>query len=102
MNAREKRMVEAMISLYCRDKHNSPKGELCSECLELKEYATDRLENCKFGEGKPTCQNCPIHCYKPDMRERIREVMRYSGRRMILSHPVGSIVHLYKQIFKKK
>ena len=32
---KEKKMVSEMIALYCRKKHHT-KGELCSECTELK------------------------------------------------------------------
>ena len=37
---------------------------------------------------------CPTHCYKPEMRERVRAVMRYSGPRMLREHPVLAIAHL--------
>ncbi len=40
------------------------------------------------------CSKCPIHCYKPKMREHIREVMRYSGPRMIFYHPIIAIKHM--------
>ena len=81
-----------MIELYCR-RHHSRK-ELCDECAELLQYARQRLEKCPFGEGKTTCAKCPAHCYKPDMRQKIRLVMRYSGPRMLLRHPVMAFRHL--------
>jgi hypothetical protein len=80
---REKKTVECMIGIYCRDHHHAegeyPAGvyKLCQKCRELLEYARYRLKNCPFQENKTTCGNCPIHCYKPKMREKIREVMRY-------------------------
>ena len=91
---REKKTVEAMIKLYCHDNHKSPKGSLCPECQELLAYSQKRAENCKWGENKPVCGSCPIHCYKKDMRERIRAVMRYSGPRMIYHHPIMAIQHI--------
>ena len=90
---RERRTIDAMVRLYCRD-HHGTRGEPCGECGELLEYALARLERCRFGDGKPTCANCPVHCYRPDMRERVREVMRYSGPRMLLRHPYLAIAHL--------
>ena len=45
-------------------------------------------------ENKTFCSNCKVHCYKPDMREQIRRVMRYSGPRMIKTHPILAIRHL--------
>ena len=97
---REQKTVERMIGVYCRDHHhtkgeNPARGyELCHECRDLVEYARVRLENCPFQENKTTCGNCPIHCYKPKMREKIREVMRYAGPRMIWNHPLLAIGHM--------
>ena len=53
-----------------------------------------RLENCPYGEKKTTCAHCVIHCYKSDMRERIREVMRFAGPRMMLRHPILAVAHM--------
>jgi hypothetical protein len=86
--------VSSMIVLYCSRKHLSEK--LCKECLELQEYAADRIGKCKFAERKPVCRNCTSHCYKPQMREKIRDVMRFAGPRMIYCHPVAAVKHLIK------
>jgi hypothetical protein len=90
---RERQTAEAMINIYCRHHHHT-KEELCGECKELLEYAKFRLENCPFQENKTTCGNCPIHCYKPNMRGKIRAVMRYAGPRMIWYHPLLAIGHM--------
>ncbi len=92
--AREKKVVELMIRLYCRKKEGNRK--LCPECAELLEYSRRRLEYCLFGSAKPSCKKCPIHCYKPAMRERIRTVMRFSGPRMMLYHPLIALRHLFE------
>lgn len=81
-----------MFALYCLGHHRRDK--LCAECVLLRGYALARLEKCKFGENKPTCANCPVHCYRPEMREKIKEVMRYSGPRMIYRHPVLALRHV--------
>ena len=91
---KEKRVVEVMIRLYCRKKEGN--SELCPECRELLDYALLRLSRCKFGEKKTSCKRCPIHCYKPDMRQRMREVMRYSGPRMLFYEPLEAIRHIFK------
>ena len=90
---RERATLEAMIALFCRDQH-APATSLCPDCAALQEYAFARLEYCAFGEEKPKCSECPIHCYKPSMREAIRKVMRYSGPRMIVKHPVMALRHV--------
>ncbi len=91
--ARERRTIEAMIRLYCRHEHGGEQG-LCDECAALRDFAFLRLTKCPYGEQKPACANCPIHCYKPDRREQIRQVMRFAGPRMLLTHPVLAIRHL--------
>ncbi len=89
----EQRVVEQMIRLYCRKKEGNE--NLCESCSELLQYATKRLERCRFSNNKTTCKKCPVHCYSPKMRERIREVMRWAGPRMIIYHPIAAIKHLF-------
>ncbi len=91
--ATEFKTVKAMVEVYCRANHGS-KGELCTECRDLLDYAEMRLDRCPYGEYKPTCNKCPIHCYKPEPKEQMRLIMRYSGPRMLLKHPVLAIRHL--------
>jgi hypothetical protein len=97
--ARERNTVGAMIRLYCRVHHHPATG-LCPECAALYTYAMMRLDRCPFGADKPACSDCPIHCYKPDMRGRIREVMRFAGPRMLLTHPLLAIAHLFDKVRK--
>jgi hypothetical protein len=88
----EKRVVERMIRLYCR--HKLGLNELDAEHEALLEYAHKRLTMCKFGESKPACKRCPIHCYRSDMRAKIREIMRWAGPRMIIYDPIAAIKHI--------
>lgn len=87
---RERQTVAAMIGIYCADHHGAV---LCRDCRELAAYASCRLDRCPFGADKPTCARCPIHCYKPEMRQRIRAVMRYAGPRMAYRHPWLALRH---------
>jgi len=90
---REAETIKAMVGIYCKD-HHTKKVENCEECLEIQKYALDRLFYCPFQEDKPSCKNCPIHCYKPTMKEDVKKVMRYAGPRMLMRHPVLTIYHL--------
>ncbi|MDD2327145.1 MAG: nitrous oxide-stimulated promoter family protein [bacterium] len=96
MNEAEKRVVGKMITIYCRGRHAST-GQICGECGALLRYAEQRLERCPFGEQKPTCESCPVHCYKSDMRQQIRAVMRMAGPRMLLLHPIDTLRHFYRE-----
>jgi predicted amidophosphoribosyltransferase len=91
---REKKTIQHMIMLYCRKLHHTSDG-ICTDCKELLEYAMRRLDRCPFQENKTTCTNCKVHCYKPSLREKIRQVMRYSGPRMTYHHPVLALLHCY-------
>jgi hypothetical protein len=90
--AREWKTMSAMVQIYCRD-HHHPADGLCAECRQFLDYAGVRLERCRFGQEKPTCANCPVHCYQRDRREQARVVMRYAGPRMVWKHPVMSLRH---------
>ncbi len=91
--AREKKTVEIMIEICCRDHHNGGRS-LCPECVELLDYSLLRLDRCPFGERKPPCAKCEIHCYKPAQRRGIVAVMRYSGPKMLTRYPILAIRHL--------
>jgi hypothetical protein len=84
--------MEAMMKLYCRDKHGTP-TVLCPECQGLLNYANVRLDRCRFGEEKPTCAKCPVHCYQRDRRDQIKVMMRHAGPRMLWEHPIMSLRH---------
>lgn len=88
---REKRVVSQMIRLYSQ--HKMGQKELSAEMLHLEQYAHKRLDCCKFGEAKKPCKNCPVHCYAPQMREQVREVMRWAGPRMMFYSPLAVIRH---------
>ena len=92
--ARELATIQAMVRMYCRGHAHDCGGSLCADCGGLMEYATRRLERCVFGDAKPTCANCVVHCYSAEMRERVRVVMRWAGPRMLLRHPILGITHL--------
>lgn len=89
----EKETVERMIRFYCNKNHKSSEGSLCEDCDSLLVYAHKRLDYCQFGEDKTTCRKCPVHCYNPEMRQRIKQVMRFSGPRLALRAPITWIRH---------
>ena len=92
--ARELKTITAMAKIYCHNRHNFPKGSLCRDCTEFLEYAEQRLSHCPFKGQKPTCGKCPIHCYKQSMQTAAKQIMRYSGPRMLWNHPLMAFFHL--------
>lgn len=90
---RESVIVQTMIKMYCRENHGNT-GSLCKECETLSVYAEKRLLACMYGEYKPVCKHCPVHCYSFAMREQMRQVMNWAGPRMIYRKPLFAIMHL--------
>lgn len=83
-----------MTRIYCGHHHGEAGRPLCPECSSFMQYVEKRLEKCPYGTAKPTCANCPIHCYKPEQRETARQIMRYAGPRMSWRHPIRALRHL--------
>lgn len=95
----EEKTLEKMIQIYCRNTHGSFLND-CAECRELMSYARERLARCPFGEKKPVCAKCPVHCYKPGMRGRIKAVMRHSGPKMIFKSPLLTLRYVFRKMLK--
>lgn len=89
---RELKTIEVMVRMYCRHHHGGT--PLCADCAALFDYAQRRLQRCVFGDAKPNCAKCVVHCYSADMREKIRIVMRWAGPRMLIRHPILGVLHL--------
>ena len=99
---KEQQVVDEMLRLYCRKNHGSTSAEMCPECRSLADYAQARSARCPFMAQKTFCANCKVHCYKPDMREKIRRVMRFSGPRMLFYHPLLVLWHLACSMKEKR
>ena len=118
--AEEAEMVSQMIALWCDGHHRGSVagGEgaaesvvvrlgrrdvtLCPDCAELRAYALARIERCPHMGTKSFCSVCPTHCYRPEMRERIREVMRWAGPRMLRYQPIPALRHAFITIQAKR
>jgi hypothetical protein len=92
----EKQTIKAMITIYCKNRHNNGNG-LCTDCSSLLEYANKRIDYCQFNPKKPACNSCTVHCYSEARREKVKEIMRYSGPKMPLRHPYLSLLHFFKR-----
>ncbi len=78
---RDLAVITRFIEVFCKEKHAAQRpadGGLCDDCRDLLDYAAERLARCPM-DPKPKCKDCPVHCYKPEYRRRIKEVMRFSG-----------------------
>ena len=87
---REKRTVAVMVKMYC-DHYHDKVGAICSDCDELTKFANERINRCIFQKDKPVCSGCQVHCYRTDMRDKIKTVMRFAGPKMMFRHPILGI-----------
>lgn len=93
------RILALFTAVWCRKHHSAPRAPLpttdpalapvglerypvCAECATFLAYACERRLRCPL-EEKPACKHCPVHCYKPVYRQRVREIMAFSGRHLI-------------------
>lgn len=99
---REKLVVSQMVAIYCAGHHPAASrtktahcgGAICPDCAELDRFAVARTQRCRKMETKTSCNKCEHHCYSPQMQQRIRDVMRYAGPRMLYHHPIAAIRHM--------
>ena len=96
---REHQSLVRMTAIYCKGQHNHSDG-LCDNCTDLMDYSADRLAKCPYGQAKPNCNKCPIYCYKKPSREFVRRIMRYSGPRMLIHHPIDALRHTLNKLRK--
>jgi len=95
---REHYTMQCMVEIYCHDHHGTGAAGPCEGCRTFLGYAEQRLEKCPYGENKPTCARCPIHCYKRAQREQAKAIMRYAGPRMTFRHPWLSLTHVLDKL----
>lgn len=93
---RDKKTIRFMIHLYCS--HKAMTGEEQARLQELARYACQRLDHCRYGDEKPACKDCPVHCYAPAKRELMRQVMRWAGPRMLFYAPRATMRHLFQSL----
>jgi hypothetical protein len=89
---REKKTIAIMINIYCRAVHH-PDQVPCPDCQSLLSYAEKRLLRCPFQQDKPACNKCPVHCYLPEKRREMQDIMRFAGPKMFWRHPVLAMFH---------
>ena len=101
------RLIGTFVEVYCSGKHSGadktalplPGGlgerHLCPECASFMQYAVTRRIKCPLEAEKPTCKHCRIHCYSRPNLEKVKEIMAYSGRKLILRGRLDYIWHYF-------
>ena len=105
------RLLARFIEVYCHDHHAADQRSvvalrshdvsalmgrelaLCPDCARLLNHALVKRSHCPM-DPKPQCKHCPNHCYHPSYRAKIREVMKHSGRKLVMRGRVDYLLHL--------
>ncbi len=96
---KDEKVLRKFIQVYCQNNHLKKgvpeyKDGYCKECYELLEYSLKRLYNCPL-DPKPQCKHCKVHCYKPKMRQKIKEIMKYSGIYFVKHGRIDWVLHYF-------
>ena len=115
---RDEKTLYAMARIFCSAHHKTTDGGaesrkngqarhqdsvyqgVCPECAATIAYSIERTARCPH-DHKGNCEDCDIHCYKPEERARIREIMAYAGPRMLTKHPILTFFYLKKKFVKQ-
>jgi len=101
------RLIGKFVEVYCNGKHgavdrnpfNLPAemGErrLCLECSAFMQYAVTRRIKCPLEAEKPSCKHCRTHCYNKANLAKVKEIMAYSGMKLMLRGRLDYIWHYF-------
>lgn len=92
---RDYKTIKVMVERYCKLEHGSKNNELCEVCTDTLAYSEERLAKCKFGEEKPACAKCSVHCYRKDEKLKMIDIMRKTRVWMLLRHPILTFYHFF-------
>lgn len=108
---KDMKVLASFVRVYCKAKHaqhdqvsvelpadlaaSFSKGlSLCPECAGMIAYALEKRRNCPL-DPKPSCKHCRIHCYSKEYQAKIREIMGFSGRRLIMRGRLDYLWHYF-------
>ena len=111
--AKDLKVVGKFVETYCKHHHDADrepftmsgldisvttlgKRKVCDDCQRLLAHAVVKRALCPL-DPKPSCRVCAVHCYSPEYRRKIREVMKFSGRHLILRGHLHLLLHLLER-----
>ena len=116
LTAKQRKDIKVLcsfVSVFCRENHRAEAKEtfaikderaqqalgtktllLCGDCQKLLQHGIAKLLLCPY-DPKPMCKKCPAHCYAPGYRERMRQVMRFSGLYLVKHGRLDLLFHYW-------
>ncbi len=101
------KLLGKFVDVYCAAKHlgadravvelpaDLEARKRCSDCASFLKYAVARRLNCPLEAEKPTCKHCRTHCYARHQLAKVREIMAFSGRRLMMRGRLDYIWHYF-------
>lgn len=106
------RTLLRFVEIYCRENHDGERPpfsfrrydlkeivkceiSLCPKCQRLLTYGLTMRLKCPH-DPKPMCKKCSTQCYKGEYKEKIREIMKFSGMYMIKHGRLDLLVHYFR------
>ncbi len=108
------KVLANFVSIFCREKHRAEAKSvfpikdarlrhhlgnkdlvLCPACQKLLNHGISKLLLCPY-DPKPMCKKCETHCYAPGYREKIREVMKFSGLYLVKHGRLDLMIHYWR------
>ena len=99
------------VAVYCRENHPGEKDPFSFKLFDIKEVKKEEIPLCRnctrllaYGltmrmkcphDPKPMCKNCETQCYRGEYKEKIREIMKFSGIYMIKHGRVDLLYHYF-------
>ncbi|MFC2066631.1 nitrous oxide-stimulated promoter family protein [Chloroflexota bacterium] len=109
--AKDLEVLSDFVSIFCRENHRArdksafliknvklrqilgdKELSLCQDCSKLLNHGMVKLLLCPY-DPKPMCKKCETHCYAPGYREKMRQVMRFSGLYLMKRGRLDLIIH---------
>ena len=105
------RTLAKFVAVYCENHHDGREPfefrasaleglfadpfDLCPNCAKLLKYGLTMRLRCPH-DVKPMCKKCPNPCYKAEYREKIREVMKFSGIHLVKRGRIDLLYHYFR------
>lgn len=105
------RVLKDFIFIFCREKHKglmkapfqikddrlretlgAADLHLCADCTKLLSHGIAKRLMCPY-DPKPMCKKCQTHCYASGYRERVRQVMKFSGLYLVKRGRIDLLLH---------
>lgn len=103
------RTLIRFVGIYCHENHDGERSPfsfkslnikevekkeifLCRDCSRLLTYSLTMRLKCPH-DPKPMCKKCETQCYHGEYKEKIREVMKFSGMYMVKHGRLDLLYH---------